>query len=198
MAWSLLEQKVAADGGRLYLVADAQNNKYLLEPLNLTLAAQERLFVELLREIKALIKQPLSTHGRLRLICYEGVEKYQDEYCLRIGYAEELWANWSRKGEQCYPPPEVAAAALGLVELTKTVSAMDCSFEGFFPGDLLPLGGESWGLLDPRVQKLLAAYRDGGEIRNDHRLPMQNLLMKSHSVHGGTYLDRLATGVPFL
>ncbi|NLW56402.1 MAG: protein kinase [Firmicutes bacterium] len=200
--WAIQEQKVAADGRRLYLVTDSQGGKYLWEPLNLTLSSKERLFVELLRELKSLINQPIDINGQLQLICYEGVDKYQDEYYLRIGYAEELWTNWPRKGEKRYALPEVATAALGLVEFTQTVFDMDCSFAGFFPGDLLPLGGESWGLLDPRVQKLLAPYRDGEAIR-EYYLPPEVIAgaewtKKSYLYTVGLTLYTLATGVfPF-
>jgi len=202
MTWTLLEEKVAADGERLYLVADAQGNKYLLEPLNLTISPKDRLFVELLRELKAVINQPLNTGGRLRYICYEGVEKYQDEYCLRLSYTEDLWTYWPRKGERPCSLPELAAAALGLLELTKTVSAKNWSLGGFFPGDLLPLAEESWGLLDPRVQKLLAPYREGGQIR-DYYLPPEVLAGAEWTEQSDLYtvgltIYTLATGVfPF-
>lgn len=202
MELTLQEKKVAADGELLYRVVDDQGGKYLLAPLNLSISSKERVFADLFRELKSIFQKPLATHGQLRIICYQGVEKFQDEYCLRVVYDEKLWENWPRKGAKVYPANEVAAAAIVMAEFTGTVKDRELTFEGFFPGDLLPLGGETWGLLDPRVGKLLAPYRNGGENR-EYYLPPEVIAgaawtEKSYLYTVGLTLYILATGVfPF-
>ena len=52
MGLTLKETKIAADGRFLYLVDNERGEKQLLEPLNLTLSSKERMYIELLSDLR--------------------------------------------------------------------------------------------------------------------------------------------------
>lgn len=171
MRLSRKETKTAGDGAVLSLVVDEKGNQYLFEPLGLTLAPKEKIFLEILRELRQIIRTPPPLTTGMPVFRYQGIEKCGDETGLLLAYNEELWANWPQKGQALLPPPEVAAVAQELLSMVPSPTEKEPEFALFYPGDLVPLGNGRWGLLDPRVQHLLAPYRVGGEQRFLYEAP---------------------------
>jgi hypothetical protein len=153
------------------MVVDEHGNNYLFEPLNLTSSPKEKIHLELLRELRQLVTEALPFDTKMKVFCYQGIVKCGQEYGLLLAYNEELWLGWSKKGQAPIPPPQVAAVAEGLLEILEAVGEEELTFPGFYPGDLVPLGDSGWGILDPRVQRLLAPYRSGGEQRDLYMAP---------------------------
>ncbi|MBA2131988.1 serine/threonine-protein kinase [Capillibacterium thermochitinicola] len=170
MGLSQKATKTAGDGATLWLVVDERGEKYLFEPLGLTQPPKEKIFLEILRELRQTIQTPLRLATAWPVFTYRGIEKCGDETGLVLVYDEELWANWEAKG-QVLPPSAVAAVAQELLSMVPTSDEGTPEFIPFYPGDLVPLGDGRWGLLDPRVQYLLAPYRAGGEQRSFYEAP---------------------------
>ncbi len=202
MGLTLKETKIAADGRFLYLVDNERGEKQLLEPLNLTLSSKERMYIELLSDLRQIIQKPLDIKGKLKIVCYLGIVKFKEETCLMFSYDDELWKNWPRKGLKVYSPREVAEAAIAMLGLVEIAEETELAFGGFFPGDLFPLGSGGWGMLDPRIQNLLAPYRRGGEDREYYSPPEviagSSWSAKSYLYTLGLTMYSLVTGVfPF-
>lgn len=168
---TLKEMRTAGDGTALGLVVDEQGQKYLFEPLGMTLLPKEKIYLALLRELRQVIRTPLRLAVKLPVIGYQGIERCGDETGLLIPFNEELWANWAEKGETVLAPLEVAALAQDLLEMVPPPEEKEPGLAQFYPGDLVPLGNGRWALLDPRVQQLLAPYRPGGEERSYYVAP---------------------------
>lgn len=171
MRLSLKATRTGDDGTALSLVVDEYGNYYLFEPLNLTLSPKEKIHLDLLRELRQLVMNPLNLDTKMKVYCYQGIERCGQESGLVLPYDEELWTGWSEKGRVLIPPRQVAAVAEGLLGILAAVGEEEPLFPSFYPGDLVPLGGGGWGLLDPRVQRLLAPYRSGGEQRDLYTAP---------------------------
>lgn len=161
----LKESRVGQDGAVLCLVADEEGHEYLFEPLNLTLSPKEKLYVEILRELRQILGTPVNWPGEPKVFSYLAVEKCGTETGLLLPYHQELWTHWPEKGGAVAEPAAVAAAARGLLSLSPVAVELGPAWTAFYPGDLVPLGAAGWGLLDPRVQQLLAPYRKEGERR---------------------------------
>ncbi|NLC53587.1 MAG: hypothetical protein GX770_06435 [Firmicutes bacterium] len=164
------ETKAAGDGTMLCLVVDEEGGQYLFEPLGMAQTPKEKIFLEILRELRQIIRTPLRLTAALPVFNYRGVEKCGDETGLLMAYDEELWTNWPLKG-RILPPTAVAAVAQDLLRMVPSPEKKESEFIQFYPGDLVPLGNGCWGLLDPRVQHLLAPYRAGGEQRFLYEAP---------------------------
>ncbi len=171
MRLSLKATQTGVDGAALSVVIDEQGNNYLFEPLNLTLLAKEKIHLELLRELRQLVANPLTFDTKMKVYYYHGIEKCGTEYGLLLDYDEGLWTGWPEKGRAVTPPAEIAALAEGLLGILVAAGEEQLPFTGFHPGDLVPLGSGRWGILDPRVQRLLAPYRSGGEQRDFYTAP---------------------------
>lgn len=170
---SLLQKaiKMAGDGTALYLVEDKKGNHYLFEPLGMTQPPKEKIFLEILRDLRQIIRTPLRSASTLPIYTYLGIEKCGEETGLLLAYDEALWTNWPAKGRSALSPPMVAAVARDLLAMVPAPEEKAPEFAQFYPGDLVPLGDGRWGLLDPRVQHLLAPYRPGGEERSLYEAP---------------------------
>jgi hypothetical protein len=203
MGFILLKTKKAADDSQLFLVRDEQGEKYLFEPLNLSLSSKENMFIDLLRELRKIIRNPLELdQNETKIFCYHGIEKFQQETCLVLAYNQQLWDHWEEKGLQIYSLQEVAEVGVFMTEILDLVKETELGFEGFFPGDLLPLGAGAWGILDPRVQKLLSPYRVGEELREFYFPPEiiagSSWSQKSFVYTLGLTLYSMSTGIlPF-
>ncbi|HHT48466.1 MAG TPA: hypothetical protein GXZ98_04145 [Firmicutes bacterium] len=165
MGLTLIESRTAQDGTILCQVQDEEGQKYLFEPLNLTILPKDMMYVEILRELRQILRTPVEWPAGLKIFHYQRVEKCGPEWGLLFAYDQELWAHWLEKGSTL-DPAGVVAAARTLLPLVPTALELDSAWTGFYPGDLAPLGTAGWGLLDPRVQQLLAPYREGGERRD--------------------------------
>ena len=203
MGFILIETKTAADGSQLFLVRDEHGEKYLFEPLNLSLSSKENMFIGLLRELRKIIRNPLELdQSEAKILCYSGIEKFQQETCLVLTYNQQVWDHWEHKGRPIYSQREVVEIGCFMVKILDLVKSKELEFEGFFPGDLLPLGAGAWGMLDPRVQKLLAPYRAGEETREFYFPPEiiagSSWSQKSYIYTLGLTLYSLSTGTfPF-
>ena len=99
MGFILIETKTAADGSQLFLVRDEHGEKYLFEPLNLSLSSKENMFIGLLRELRKIIRNPLELdQSEAKILCYSGIEKFQQETCLVLTYNQQVWDHWEQKG----------------------------------------------------------------------------------------------------
>lgn len=198
MRLSLKESRTGQDGTVLCLVVDEEGRNYLFEPLNLTLLPKEKLYIEILRELRQVLGTPVNWPADLKVFSYLGVEKHGTETGLLLPFDEELWAHWPEKGAAVVEPTAVAAAARSLLPLIPTALALGPVWTAFYPGDLVPLGPAGWGLLDPRVQQLLAPYRRGGERREFFTAPeVRSELPRTEASYLytlGLTLYQLATG----
>ena len=165
MKLKLKESRAGEDGAVLCLVVDEEGHDYLFEPLNLTLSAKEKLYLDLLRNLLEVVGTRVDWPAGVRVFTYLGVEKCGTETGLLLPYDQELWAHWPEKGAAPVEVMAVAAAARSLLSLVPTAVELGPAWTAFYPGDLVPLGAAGWGLLDPRVQQLLAPYRKEGERR---------------------------------
>lgn len=171
MRLKLKESRTGEDGAILGLVVDEEGRDYLFEPLNLTVSAKEKLYLELLHELRQVLATPVNWPAEVKVFSYLGVEKCGNETGLLLAYDQELWEHWPEKGAAPVDPVAVATAARSLLALVPTAVELGPAWTAFYPGDLVSLGPAGWGLLDPRVQQLLAPYRKEGERREFFTAP---------------------------
>ena len=59
MGLTLIESRTAQDGTILCQVQDEEGQKYLFEPLNLTILPKDMMYVEILRELRQILRTPV-------------------------------------------------------------------------------------------------------------------------------------------
>jgi hypothetical protein len=162
--------KTGGNGRRICLAQDKAGKKYLLEALELTISQREHFFLEFLHALREMIRRLPAPHGG-SLLTYLGVERVGEEYYLVLPFQREVWEYWPRVGAADLTLKEVVGAGEAMGEALRFLQTQNEFPRGFFHTDLVPLGAGKVGVLDPRVQAMLAPYREGEELRADFRPP---------------------------
>jgi len=156
--------KIGGNGRRLCLARNEKGEKYLLEALELAISPKERFFLEFLHDLREMIRRlPASPGGSL--LTYLGVERVGEDYYLVLPFQREVWEYWPRLGAADLTLKEVVGAGEAMGEALRFFGEQGEYPQGFFYMDLIPLGAGKTCVLDPRVQAMLAPYREGEELR---------------------------------
>ncbi|NLY88535.1 MAG: hypothetical protein GX085_02800 [Firmicutes bacterium] len=175
MELKITAAKTGGSGRKICLAEDEKGEKYLLEALELTISSEELFFLEFLRDLRETIRRLPAPHGG-SLLTYLGVERVGEEYYLVLPFHREVWEYWPRSGTIDFTLKEVVGAGEAMGEALRFFSEQDEFPQGFFYTDLIPLGVGRVGVLDPRVQAMLAPYREDAngsarELREGFRPP---------------------------
>ena len=170
MELKITAAKTGGNGRRLCLAQDKTGEKYLLEALELTISQRERFFLEFLHALREMIRRLPAPYGG-SLLTYLGVERVGEEYYLVLPFQREVWEYWPRVGAADLTLKEVVGAGEAMGEALRFLQTQNESPRGFFHTDLIPLGAGKVGVLDPRIQAMLAPYREGEELREGFRPP---------------------------
>lgn len=170
MELKITTAKNAENGRKIFLAQDKEGEKYLLEALELSIPPRERFFLELIRTLREMIKRLPESFGG-SLLTYRGVERVGDQYYLVLPFQREVWEYWARLGAGDFSLKEVVGAGEAMGEALSFFKDHNEYPQGFFYTDLISLGAGKFAVLDPRVQAILAPYREGEELRRNFRPP---------------------------
>lgn len=173
MELKITATKTGGNGRKLSLAQDKKGEKYLLEALELSISPQERFFLEFLHALREMIRGLPAPRGG-SLLTYQGVERVGEEYYLVLPFQREVWEYWPRLGAADLTLKEVVGAGEAMGEALRFFQEQKEYPQGFFYTDLIPLGAGKVGVLDPRIQAMLAPYREyrgGEELREGFRPP---------------------------
>lgn len=160
MELKITAAKTGGHGRKICLAQDKAGKKYLLEALELTIPLRERFFLEFLRDLREMIRRLPAPHSG-SLLTYLGIERIGEEYFLVLPFQQEVWEYWPRLGTPGFTLKEVVEAGEAMGEVLRFFQEQNEYPQGFFYTDLIPLGAGKVGVLDPRVQAMLAPYREG-------------------------------------